>query len=148
MYALSAGFPTCILLLLLTFYCPFSTFRLLHSTFIPFFVSPQIQLPSSGLDNSSSDSSDFSSEDDSTVVLMKMRSRSPSPRRSKHGSHHSLSGSDSPEQAKKKALNVADGSPSSTTTVESDSTGRPVEGSSAQASAPQEEVTDTGDSGL
>lgn len=113
----------------------------------------QIQLPTSGLDNSSSDSSDFSSEDDSTVVLMKTRSRSPSPRKSKHRSHRSGSGShsrsSSPAQTKMKALNVTDGSPSSTgTTAESESTGRPAEGSSNQVSAPGEKEKDTGDSGL
>ncbi|XP_044053303.1 phosphatidylinositol 4,5-bisphosphate 5-phosphatase A [Siniperca chuatsi] len=119
----------------------------------------QIQLPTSGLDNSSSDSSDFSSEDDSTVVLMKTRSRSPSPRKSKHRSHrsgshshshsrsHSRSGS--PAQVKMKELNVTDGSPSSTTTTaESESRGRPEEGSSSQVSAPGEKEKDTGDSGL
>ncbi|KAM8760281.1 inositol polyphosphate 5-phosphatase K [Acanthopagrus schlegelii] len=117
----------------------------------------QIQLPTSGPDHSSSDSSDFSSEDDSTVVLMKTRSRSPSPRRSKHrrhrsGSHshsRSHSRSSSPAQAKMKELNVTDDSPSSTMTkAESESTGRPAEGSSGQLSAPGEKGKDTGDSGL
>ncbi|XP_076587206.1 inositol polyphosphate 5-phosphatase K [Chaetodon auriga] len=113
----------------------------------------QIQLPTSGLDNSSSDSSDFSSEDDSTVVLMKTRSRSPSPRKSKHRSHRSgspsRSRSSSPAQAKMRALNVTDGSPSSTsTTAVRESTGRPAEGSSDQVSAPGEKEKDTGDSGL
>ncbi|XP_073321585.1 inositol polyphosphate 5-phosphatase K [Pagrus major] len=111
----------------------------------------QIQLPTSGLDHSSSDSSDFSSEDDSTVVLMKTRSRSPSPRRSKHRRHrsgsHSRSGS--PAQAKMKELNVTDDSPSSTTSkAESESTGRPAGGSSSQLSVPGQKGKDTGDSGL
>uniref|UniRef100_A0A8C9Y1A1 Phosphatidylinositol 4,5-bisphosphate 5-phosphatase A n=2 Tax=Sander lucioperca TaxID=283035 RepID=A0A8C9Y1A1_SANLU len=101
----------------------------------------QIQLPTSGPDTSSSDSSDFSSEDDSTVVLMKTRSRSPSPRKAKHRSHrshrshsHSRSRSGSPAQAKMKMLNVT-ASPSSTTTAESESTRLPAEGSSSQVSA-------------
>ncbi|KAM9360666.1 inositol polyphosphate 5-phosphatase K [Symphorus nematophorus] len=120
----------------------------------------QIQLPTSGLDHSSSDSSDFSSEDDSTVVLMKTRSRSPSPHKSKHRSHrsgshshsHSRSGSrsSSPAKAKMKARNVTDGSPSSTTstTAERESTGCPAEGSSSQASAPAKKEKDMGVSGL
>ncbi|XP_036954759.1 phosphatidylinositol 4,5-bisphosphate 5-phosphatase A isoform X1 [Acanthopagrus latus] len=111
----------------------------------------QIQLPTSGPDHSSSDSSDFSSEDDSTVVLMKTRSRSPSPRRSKHRRHRSgsHSRSSSPAQAKMKELNVTDDSPSSTMTkAESESTGRPAEGSSGQLCAPGEKGKDTGDSGL
>lgn len=113
----------------------------------------QIQLPTSGLDASSSDSSDFSSEDDSTVVLMKTRSRSPSPRKSKHRSHpsssHSRSRSGSPAQAKIKVLDVTDDSPSSnTTTAESESTGCPAEGSSSQLSAPGEKEKDTEGSGV
>ncbi|TMS03464.1 Phosphatidylinositol 4,5-bisphosphate 5-phosphatase A [Larimichthys crocea] len=115
----------------------------------------QIQLPTSGLDNSSSDSSDFSSEDDSTVVLMKTRSRSPSPRKSKHCSRrsvsrsHSRSRSGSPEQAKMKMLNVTDDSPSSnTTTTKSESTEHPAEGSSSQTSAPKEKEKDRKGSGL
>uniref|UniRef100_A0A8C5G6L0 Inositol polyphosphate-5-phosphatase Jb n=1 Tax=Gouania willdenowi TaxID=441366 RepID=A0A8C5G6L0_GOUWI len=48
----------------------------------------QIILPTSGNEISSSDSSDFSSEDDSTVVLMKTRSRSPSPRKGKQHHRH------------------------------------------------------------
>ncbi|TKS78667.1 Phosphatidylinositol 4,5-bisphosphate 5-phosphatase A [Collichthys lucidus] len=115
----------------------------------------QIQLPTSGLDNSSSDSSDFSSEDDSTVVLMKTRSRSPSPRKSKHCSRrsvsrsHSRSRSGSPEQAKMKMLNVTDDSPSSnTTTTKSESTEHPAEGSSSQTSALKEKEKDRKGSGL
>lgn len=114
----------------------------------------QIQLPTLGLDASSSDSSDFSSEDDSTVVLMKTRSRSPSPRKSKHRSHHSASHSrsrsrsGSPPQSKMKVLNVTDGAPSSATTADSESTGRPAEGSSSQASAPGEKEKDTEGSGV
>ncbi|XP_070712176.1 inositol polyphosphate 5-phosphatase K-like [Pempheris klunzingeri] len=113
----------------------------------------QIQLPTVGPDNSSSDSSDFSSEDDSTVVLMKTTSRSPSPRKSKHRSHrtgspsHSHSHSSSPAEAEMKA--VPDGSSSSTkTTTESESTGGPAEGSSSHVSAPGEKKEDTGDSGV
>ncbi|XP_034727648.1 phosphatidylinositol 4,5-bisphosphate 5-phosphatase A [Etheostoma cragini] len=113
----------------------------------------QIQLPTSGLDTSSSDSSDFSSEDDSTVVLMKTRSRSPSPRKAKHRSHrshshsHSRSRSGSPAQAKMKMPNVT-GYPSSTTTAESESTRRPTEGSSSQVSATVVEEKDTVGSGV
>ncbi|XP_059193012.1 phosphatidylinositol 4,5-bisphosphate 5-phosphatase A [Centropristis striata] len=123
----------------------------------------QIQLPTTGVDASSSDSSDFSSEDDSTVVLMKTRSRSPSPRRAKHRSHSrgspsrgSPSRSGSPAQFKIKMLDVPDGSPSSssttttttTATAESESTGRPAEGSSSQVSAPLEKEKDTEGSGV
>lgn len=109
----------------------------------------QIQLPTSGPGMSSSDSSDFSSEDDSTVVLMKMRSRSPSPGKDKHRSHRSgshtgsrsRSGSrpgsrpSSPAQDKMKELNTADG-PSSGNKPESESAGGPAEGSSRPLSAP------------
>lgn len=122
----------------------------------------QIQLPTTGLDDaSSSDSSDFSSEDDSTVVLMKTRSRSPSPRKAKHHSRasrsrsgsrtgsHTGSHTGSPARAKIKVRDVGDGSPSSTTTMaESESTGRPAEGSSSQVSAPGEEEKDTEGSGV
>ena len=82
---------------------------------------------------------------------MKTRSRSPSPRRSKHRRHRSgsHSRSSSPAQAKMKELNVTDDSPSSTMTkAESESTGRPAEGSSGQLCAPGEKGKDTGDSGL
>ncbi|XP_034398111.1 phosphatidylinositol 4,5-bisphosphate 5-phosphatase A [Cyclopterus lumpus] len=107
----------------------------------------QIQLPTSGLETSSSDSSDFSSEDDGTVVLMKTRSRSPSPCKAKHRSHrshrsHTSSRSGSPAQAKVKVLNVT------TTTTESESTGRPAEDSSGQVSAPEEKEKDTECSGV
>lgn len=51
----------------------------------------QITLPTSGQDMSSSDSSDFTSEDDSTVVQTKAGSRSPSPRRNKHRRRRSRS---------------------------------------------------------
>lgn len=119
------------------------------------FIYPQIQLPTVGHDSSSSDSSDFSSEDDSTVVLMKTRSRSPSPRKSKHRSHRSgshgrsLSRSGSPTQAKMKEPKVTDGSPSSTTvTAESGSTVRPAEGSSSQSSAPGVKDKDSEESGV
>ncbi|KAG8012006.1 Phosphatidylinositol 4 [Nibea albiflora] len=113
----------------------------------------QIQLPTSGLDNSSSDSSDFSSEDDSTVVLMKTRSRSPSPRKSKYRSRrsrsHSRSRSVSPEQAKMKTLNVTDDSPSSNTaTTKSECAEHPAEGSSSQTSAPKEKEKDRKGSGM
>ncbi|XP_056233038.1 phosphatidylinositol 4,5-bisphosphate 5-phosphatase A [Seriola aureovittata] len=121
----------------------------------------QIQLPTSGLDISSSDSSEFSSEDDSTVVLMKTRSRSPSPRKGKHRKHRtrththththspSRSRSGSPAQAKVKQLNVTDDSPSSTSTAAgSESTGRPAEGSSSLASAPGVKDKNTEHSGV
>ncbi|XP_054466941.1 phosphatidylinositol 4,5-bisphosphate 5-phosphatase A [Anoplopoma fimbria] len=111
----------------------------------------QIQLPTSGLDASSSDSSDFSSEDDSTVVLMKTRSRSPSPCKAKHRSHHShnRSRSGSPAQAKMKMLNVTgDSLSTTTTTAESESTGRPAGGSRGQVSAPEEKEKDTEGSGV
>lgn len=51
----------------------------------------QIILPTLEAKSSSSDSSDFSSEDDSTVVHMKTRSRSTSPRKSRHRRHRSRS---------------------------------------------------------
>ncbi|KAM9857781.1 inositol polyphosphate 5-phosphatase K [Aulostomus maculatus] len=108
----------------------------------------QIQLPTTGPEISSSDSSDFSSEDDSTVVLMKTRSRSPSPHKAKHHSHRSSSRSGSPAQTKMKAHDVPDGSPSSTmVTAESDSTGCPAECSSNQQSEPEKDKT-TGESGV
>lgn len=95
-------------------------------------LTVQIQLPSVGPEHSSSDSSDFSSEDDSTVVLVKTGSQSPGPRRSKHRSHHSRSGSSSPEQAKVKA--PSGGPPAAAPQAES--TICPPEGSSTQASDP------------
>ncbi|XP_068617122.1 phosphatidylinositol 4,5-bisphosphate 5-phosphatase A [Brachionichthys hirsutus] len=110
----------------------------------------QIQLPTSELGNSSSDSSDVSSEDDSTVVLMKTRSRSPSPGRVQHDSQHSPrspSRTSSPEQAKGKAPSGPDGL-SSLATTERESTGRPAGSSSVQASAPSEEERQSCDSGL
>ncbi|XP_026177124.1 phosphatidylinositol 4,5-bisphosphate 5-phosphatase A isoform X2 [Mastacembelus armatus] len=99
----------------------------------------QIQLPTSGLEMSSSDSSDFSSEDDSTVHI-KTRSRSPSPRKGKqhryrsssHSRSRSCSRSGSPAQAKMKEPSITVGSPSCTTTAESESSGQPAEGSSSQ----------------
>ncbi|XP_054629977.1 phosphatidylinositol 4,5-bisphosphate 5-phosphatase A [Dunckerocampus dactyliophorus] len=87
----------------------------------------QIQLPTSGHDVSSSDSSDFSSEDDSTVVLMKSRSRSPSPHKGKHRRHRSGSHSRSGSPAQTKT--VTDGSPSTTSTSECEPTERPADGS-------------------
>ncbi|KAM9392629.1 phosphatidylinositol 4,5-bisphosphate 5-phosphatase A isoform 2-T3 [Pholidichthys leucotaenia] len=107
----------------------------------------QIQLPSAGDDGSSSDSSDFTSEDDSTVV-MKMRSRSPSPHKGKHRRHHSGSRthSSSPAQAKIQDLGITD-CPSSSTTTESESTGRPAEGSSSQLSGSGEQAQNSKDSG-
>ncbi|CAJ1068219.1 phosphatidylinositol 4%2C5-bisphosphate 5-phosphatase A [Xyrichtys novacula] len=110
----------------------------------------QIQLPTTGPDHSSSDSSDFSSEDDSTVVLMKTRSRSPSPRK-KHRGHRSdsRSRSSSPAQAKIKESGVPDGSKSSTmVTADCESTERPTEGSNSQVSAPAEEEKETGAAGV
>ncbi|XP_069577662.1 phosphatidylinositol 4,5-bisphosphate 5-phosphatase A [Brachyistius frenatus] len=120
----------------------------------------QIQLPTSGHDGSSSDSSDFTSEDDSNH-LMKMRSRSPSPRKGKHRRRHSRSHgrshsrshssshsrSGSLAQAKMKGLNITDGTPSSTTT-ERESAGSPVEGSSSQLSVPGAKHKNTKDSGV
>lgn len=115
------------------------------------FIHPQIQLPTTGLDISSSDSSDFSSEDDSTVVHMKTRSRSPSPHKGKHRSHrssgHSCSGS--PARAKIKELDIPDAPPSNTlVTAESESAGQPAEGNSSQQSAPGEKKKDTEVSGV
>ncbi|XP_056888526.1 phosphatidylinositol 4,5-bisphosphate 5-phosphatase A [Takifugu flavidus] len=98
----------------------------------------QIQLPTTVAEHSSSDSSDFSSEDDSTVVLTKTRSRSPSPRRTKHRHRrsHSRSRSSSPDQAKMKAPNATDVSASAT--AKSDSTSQPTGGSSGQGSASED----------
>lgn len=103
----------------------------------------QIQLPTVGPDHSSSDSSDFSSEDDSTVVLVKTGSRSPSPRRSKHKGHHSRSGSSSPEQAKVKAPGgpADDGSPADI--LHGESTSCPPEGSNTQAFDPPVEAKES-----
>ncbi|KAM4617063.1 phosphatidylinositol 4,5-bisphosphate 5-phosphatase A [Polymixia lowei] len=114
----------------------------------------QIQLPSSDHDGSASDSSDFSSEDDSTVVLMKTRSRSPSPGKGKHRSHrsqspsHSRSHSGSPVQPKMKGLNLGEGS---SATAESNATERPAGGGggSQLPSAPGENPSSqAGESGL
>ncbi|XP_068460961.1 phosphatidylinositol 4,5-bisphosphate 5-phosphatase A [Clinocottus analis] len=104
----------------------------------------QIQLPTSGLDASSSDSSDFSSDDDGTVVHVKTRSRSPSPCKAKHRSHrrHTSSRSGSPAQAKMEVLNVH------ATTAESESKGRPAEDSSGPVSAPVEKEQDIEGSGV
>uniref|UniRef100_A0A1A8P4M1 Phosphatidylinositol 4,5-bisphosphate 5-phosphatase A n=1 Tax=Nothobranchius rachovii TaxID=451742 RepID=A0A1A8P4M1_9TELE len=99
----------------------------------------QIQLPTTEHDSSSSDSSDFSSEDDSTVV-MKMRSHSSSPQKGKAGSHrsgsrsHSGSRSGSPTQAQIKEPVTADSA-----TAERKSAGGPAEGSSTQQFRPGEE---------
>lgn len=86
---------------------------------------------------------------------MKTRSRSPSPRKSKHRSHRSgshgrsLSRSGSPTQAKMKEPNVTDGSPSSTMeAAESGSTVHPAEGSSSQLSVPGEKDKDSEGSGV
>lgn len=104
----------------------------------------QIQLPTVGPDHSSSDSSDFSSEEDSTVVLVKTGSQSPSPRRSKHRSHRSRSGSSSPEQAKVKAASRPADDASPADAPERESTGCPPEGSSSiQASDPQAEAKES-----
>ncbi|XP_074525375.1 inositol polyphosphate 5-phosphatase K [Halichoeres trimaculatus] len=106
----------------------------------------QIQLPTTAPDHSSSDSSDFSSEDDSTVVLMKTRSRSSSPHkkhRGRRGSTPSRSRSSSPPQAKIKEPNVADGSSSnSAATTKCESTGCPAEGGKVSASTDKEETTE------
>lgn len=101
----------------------------------------QIQLPTVGPDHSSSDSSDFSSEDDSTVVMVKTGSQSSSPQRSKHRSHHNRSGSSSPEQVKVKAADrsVDGGSPADA--PQKESTSCPPEGSSTQAYEPPVEPT-------
>ncbi|XP_033947228.1 LOW QUALITY PROTEIN: phosphatidylinositol 4,5-bisphosphate 5-phosphatase A-like [Pseudochaenichthys georgianus] len=111
----------------------------------------QIQLPTSGLDASSSDSSDFSSEDESTVI-MKTRSRSPSPRKAKHRHHHHHHRSHSrgsPEMAKMKMLNVTDASPSTLQRRMSESTRPPAEGSSSiQVSASGEKEKDSEGSGV
>ncbi|XP_061674564.1 inositol polyphosphate 5-phosphatase K [Syngnathoides biaculeatus] len=86
----------------------------------------QIQLPTSGHDTSSSDSSDFSSEDDSTVVLMKSRSRSPSPHKAKHHRRRSGSPSRSGSPARGK-MKEADGAPSVPAST-GESTKPPAEG--------------------
>uniref|UniRef100_A0A665W5W6 Phosphatidylinositol 4,5-bisphosphate 5-phosphatase A n=1 Tax=Echeneis naucrates TaxID=173247 RepID=A0A665W5W6_ECHNA len=119
----------------------------------------QIQLPTSGLDISSSDSSDFSSEDDSTIVLMKMRSRSPSPCKNKHRKNHSdshthprsqsRSRSGSPAQATVAGLNVTGASLSGpSAAAENESTGCAAEGSSSLVSPPGKKDKNTEDSGV
>ncbi|XP_006789739.1 inositol polyphosphate 5-phosphatase K [Neolamprologus brichardi] len=112
----------------------------------------QILLPTSGDDTSSSDSSDVTSEDDSTVV-MKMRSRSPSPRKGKHRGHRSgsrsRSRSGSPHQAKMKEVDVTKAPPPSTT-AETDckSIRGPTEGSSSQLFGPEEQEKNSQDPGV
>lgn len=109
----------------------------------PLFMHLQIQLPTLEHVSSSSDSSDFSSEDDSTVV-MKMRSRSPSPQKGKHGSRrsgsrsHSGSRSSSPTQAQTTV---------DRTIQESEAAGCPEEGSSSQQQSGPE-ATDKQDLGM
>uniref|UniRef100_A0A8C7Z4V8 Phosphatidylinositol 4,5-bisphosphate 5-phosphatase A n=1 Tax=Oryzias sinensis TaxID=183150 RepID=A0A8C7Z4V8_9TELE len=108
----------------------------------------QIQLPSSEHESSSSDSSDFSSEDDSTVV-MKMRSRSSSPRKVKRRTHrggsrsasHSRSRSGSP--AKLTELEITDGA-----AAESESRKNPEEGSTSQQIVSAETNKNKVDSGV
>ncbi|RVE68248.1 hypothetical protein OJAV_G00089180 [Oryzias javanicus] len=110
----------------------------------------QIQLPSLEHESSSSDSSDFSSEDDSTVV-MKMRSRSSSPRKGKRRGHRtgsrsgsrSRSRSGSPAQAKLTELEITDGA-----AAESKSSKNPEEGSTDQQSVSAETDKNIGDSGV
>ncbi|XP_061135326.1 inositol polyphosphate 5-phosphatase K isoform X3 [Syngnathus typhle] len=104
----------------------------------------QIQLPTaSGNDRSSSDSSDFSSEDDSTVVLTKSRSRSSSPRKAKHhrrrsGSHsHSRSRPESPSHDESKER--SDKAPS-----ESEPAKFPGEGNQRPASEENKQREETG----
>ncbi|XP_077600336.1 phosphatidylinositol 4,5-bisphosphate 5-phosphatase A-like [Stigmatopora nigra] len=84
----------------------------------------QIQLPTSGHDSTSSDSSDLSSDDDSTGAITKSGSRSPSPHKSKHHRHRS----GSPSDAKTKDLAATDGA-SSMTASESEPIKSPTEGS-------------------
>ncbi|MEQ2213801.1 hypothetical protein XENOCAPTIV_021181, partial [Xenoophorus captivus] len=98
----------------------------------------QIQLPTVHHDSSSSDSSDFSSEDDSTVV-MKMRSRSQSPHKSKH--HDCSSGS--PAEPKIRELSVTD-----CAAAGSESVRCPAEGSSSQTSGPGATEKNAEDSGM
>ncbi|CAG5923352.1 unnamed protein product [Menidia menidia] len=110
----------------------------------------QIQLPTTEHDSSSSDSSDFSSEDDSTVV-MKMRSRSPSPHKSKRRGHrtgsrhrsgsHSRSGSPAP--AKKVEPNLT-----ASASAGSESAGCPGEGSNRPQCGPEEPGKSAEDSGV
>ncbi|XP_077418052.1 inositol polyphosphate 5-phosphatase K [Vanacampus margaritifer] len=98
----------------------------------------QIQLPTSGNHTSSEDSSDFSSEDDSNVVLTKSRSRSPSPHKTKHHRRRSGSHSRSPSQDKMK-----DGAPS-VTASECESLNRPAEGTQQPASEDDKPREETG----
>ncbi|XP_013872784.1 phosphatidylinositol 4,5-bisphosphate 5-phosphatase A isoform X2 [Austrofundulus limnaeus] len=107
----------------------------------------QIQLPTLEHVSSSSDSSDFSSEDDSTVV-MKVRSHSSSPQKDKHrrSGSRSRSGSrpSSPTQAQTEELKTADRS-----AAETESAGCPEEGGSRQQQAgPGETDKHTEDSGM
>ncbi|XP_029018101.1 phosphatidylinositol 4,5-bisphosphate 5-phosphatase A [Betta splendens] len=108
----------------------------------------QIQLPTSGLNTSSSDSSDFSSEDESTVHV-KTRARSPSPHEGKQrrGRRGSRSRSGSPAHVKVKGPGATGGSPSSSTAAD-ESPRRPAEGSSSQASTPGEKDKSVEDSGV
>ncbi|KAK0150966.1 Phosphatidylinositol 4,5-bisphosphate 5-phosphatase A [Merluccius polli] len=97
----------------------------------------QILLPSEQHDGSASDdSSDFSSEDDSTVVLMKTRSRSPSP---SPGQAKRRDRSRSPANPDVKGLNLAD--------AETNAMDCPPEGGRLLASGPGES-TSAGDKGL
>ncbi|XP_053725522.1 inositol polyphosphate 5-phosphatase K isoform X1 [Synchiropus splendidus] len=102
----------------------------------------QITLPTSGQDMSSSDSSDFTSEDDSTVVQMKTGSRSPSPRRSKHHRHHSHSSGSRPSSPAQ-GEDGADGSPEPA--AGSESAGCPAEGSNRPQDEAQDPAKDSGE---
>ncbi|XP_066545403.1 phosphatidylinositol 4,5-bisphosphate 5-phosphatase A isoform X2 [Amia ocellicauda] len=66
----------------------------------------QISLPTSSPSASPSDSSDFSSEDDSTIVLLRPKSRSPSPGKAKQRGRHSRSRSRSPALPRLQGLNL------------------------------------------
>ncbi|KAK5618376.1 hypothetical protein CRENBAI_019206 [Crenichthys baileyi] len=102
----------------------------------------QIQLPTVDHNSSSSDSSDFSSEDDSTVV-MKMRSRSQSPHKGKHHDHRSGSRSGSPAEPKIRELSVTD-----CAAAGSESVRCTAEGSSSQTSGPGATEKNAEDSGM
>lgn len=112
----------------------------------------QILLPSLDPETSSSDSSDFSSEDDSTVVQMKMRSRSSSPRKGKHRRHRS--GSRPSGSCSNSRPNSRPSSPTKSkqrehdTTDSCQATGQPAEGGSSLWSPPHEEAQQQEGSGV
>ncbi|XP_010895673.2 phosphatidylinositol 4,5-bisphosphate 5-phosphatase A [Esox lucius] len=108
----------------------------------------QIQLPTSSLAGSpSDDSSEFTSEDDSTVVGMTTKSRSPSPHKKKHRARrsHSRSRSGSPVLSQMRGLNLqCDSGEASAPNTDGPSSDKALEGMGGE----KKPSADAGDSRL